>query len=950
MDTSSMLELFKAEAEAHLQTLTDGLLKLEDDPSGTDELEGMMRAAHSIKGAARMVGIDAAVEVAHIMEDCFVAAQNGEIQFQEAHVDTLLKGVDTLTQVSSLDGTEHQAWFEENKAFIETLCAEIGAVLNNDVNQEHEEVSSSSDKNTKQTEHQSESQPTDNRNASDTSSQHSGLELSAAGIKKEFFKHFCTDTEQLLDKIESELNNPTSNKPLNSYNTTMGNSARMVGMTAISRLSEIIEATIPDDELASPSSEECGRIQQCLNIARENVSIDIADQEMWLKVNSSRIAALSGSDNNLAQEKDTKAPVIQHQSTNTTPVDENNVEASAPVTDIKRDEKTKSKKKASKSSKTTIKAVKTPVKSTDAKQEPEKERVLRVSADRLNRLMGLAGESLVESRWIRGYADTLLTFKKRQADLMSSLDVLQNAINGEQSVEQINILLSDSQHQANICRSMLADRLIDLEEYDRRSTTLADRLNREVIASRMRPFSDGTQGFKRMVRDVSKSLDKEVQLEVTGLNTQVDRDILEKIESPLNHIIRNSIDHGIELPAERESQKKPRKATIKLDAIHSLGMLSITISDDGRGVDTDKLKNTIVEKKMVTKEMAKNLSQSELLDFLFLPGFSTKNNVTEISGRGVGLDVVHSVIQEMRGQIRASSVPGKGMRIQLLLPLTLSVMRSLLVQISGQPYAFPLARIERILTVDKSTLKIMNDQQYLTLEDRHIGLVEASQVLELRNSSETSDCYSVIIVGDRTKEYGIVVEEFLGERDLAVHRLDGRLGKIKDISAGALMEDGTPLLIVDVDDLIRSIDVLVSGERLRQLNKQQQQASSSKKRILVVDDSITVREVERNLLESRGYEVDVAVDGMDGWNTVRNTDYDLVISDIDMPRMNGFEFVGMIKNDPNLKSIPVMIVSYKDREEDREKGLRVGADYYLTKGSFHDESLIDAVQDLIGGE
>jgi two-component system sensor histidine kinase and response regulator WspE len=381
-----------------------------------------------------------------------------------------------------------------------------------------------------------------------------------------------------------------------------------------------------------------------------------------------------------------------------------------------------------------------------------------------------------------------------------------------------------------------------------------------------------------------------------------------------------------------------------------MGMLSITIADDGRGVDTEKLRKTIVKRKMVNKQMAANLSESELLDFLFLPGFSTKQEVTEISGRGVGLDVVHSVIQEMRGQIRASSKPGKGMRIQLLLPLTLSVMRSLLVTISGQPYAFPLARIERILNVNKQTLKVMDEQQYMTLDDKHIGLVEASQVLELNASAHNDDEYSVIIVGDRSKEYGIVVDEFLGERDLAVHLLDNRLGKIKDISAGALMEDGTPLLIVDVDDLIRSIDVLVSGERLKKLSESKQNNTDQvRKKILVVDDSITVREVERNLLESRGYDVDIAVDGMDGWNTIRNTDYDLVISDIDMPRMNGFEFVGLIKSDPNLKDIPVMIVSYKDREEDREQGLRVGADYYLTKGSFHDESLIDAVQDLIGG-
>jgi two-component system sensor histidine kinase and response regulator WspE len=206
----------------------------------------------------------------------------------------------------------------------------------------------------------------------------------------------------------------------------------------------------------------------------------------------------------------------------------------------------------------------------------------------------------------------------------------------------------------------------------------------------------------------------------------------------------------------------------------------------------------------------------------------------------------------------------------------------------------------------------------------------------------------VVVLGERLQRSGLVVDRFIGERNLVVHPLDARLGKVRDISAASLLENGNPCLIVDVDDMLRSIDILIAGGRLNRIQDSSGDKTVTGKRILVVDDSITVREVERNMLATRGYRVDVAVDGMDGWNAVRMDDYDLVISDVDMPRMNGFEFVRLIKQDERLGRTPVMIVSYKDREEDRQRGLEAGADYYLTKGSFHDETLIEAVVDLIG--
>jgi two-component system, chemotaxis family, sensor histidine kinase and response regulator WspE len=353
-----------------------------------------------------------------------------------------------------------------------------------------------------------------------------------------------------------------------------------------------------------------------------------------------------------------------------------------------------------------------------------------------------------------------------------------------------------------------------------------------------------------------------------------------------------------------------------------------------------------VSRKLTTAEVAAQLSEAELLEFLFLPGFSMKDTVTDISGRGVGLDVVRNMVRDVRGVIRVTAPPGQGARFLLQLPLTLSVVRALLVEIGGEPYAFPLAHIVRTLKLPNDSIEMLEGRQHFTLDGRSIGLVAAQQVLggEARPAGELA----VIVIGSAAAAYGLVVDRFLGERELVIQALDARLGKIKDISAGALMEDGAPVLIVDVEDLLRSVEKLVAGGALSAVRRGAVAARKARKRVLVVDDSLTVRELERKLLDHRGYEVEVAVDGMDGWNAVRTGHFDLVITDVDMPRVDGIELVTLIKKDPHLKAVPVMIVSYKERPEDQQRGLEAGADYYLGKGSFHDESLLQAVTDLIG--
>jgi two-component system sensor histidine kinase and response regulator WspE len=305
------------------------------------------------------------------------------------------------------------------------------------------------------------------------------------------------------------------------------------------------------------------------------------------------------------------------------------------------------------------------------------------------------------------------------------------------------------------------------------------------------------------------------------------------------------------------------------------------------------------------------------------------------------------MVKQVHGLVRITTVHGRFTRFQLQLPLTLSLVRSLLVEIDGEPYAFPLVAINRAVRLARRDIAMLEGRQYFHFEGREIGLVTARQLFG-RGDAGSGDEVAVVILGDSQGIYGVVVDRLLDQRELGIRPLDPRLGKIKDISAASVMDDGRPVLIIDTDDLIRSIEKLSASGRLNVVRRKDAAQDGACKRVLVVDDSLTVRELERKLLLQHGYEVEVAVDGMDGWNAVRAGKFDLVVTDVDMPRMDGIALVTAIKSDPRLRDCPVMIVSYKDRETDRNRGLDAGADYYLSKGSFQDRSLIDAVVDLIG--
>lgn len=580
----------------------------------------------------------------------------------------------------------------------------------------------------------------------------------------------------------------------------------------------------------------------------------------------------------------------------------------------------------------------------------ETEKVLRVTARNLNRLMALAAESMVETRWLRPFCDALMRLKVSNDNMFNQLESLRNSFSEEHVQDLGNVHFQSLRHSMLESQSEISERVADLEMFISRHSNLTDRLYSEVIESRMRPFSDGVDAFPRMVWESARRLKKKARLEIVGKATLIDRDILEKLQVPLSHLLRNAIDHGIEDPDERLAKGKLPEGVIRLEASHKGGMLSITVSDDGRGVNLDELRKKIVQNKKISAEKAALLSEKELLDFMFLPGYSTSKEVTELSGRGMGLNIVQTMLQDVLGTMHVDNHFNKGISFSMQLPVTLSVLRALIVKINHGIFAFPLARLEQTVLLPKSSIELAENREYFTYQNQNVGLILGAQVLGFTKEKSFPSYIPVVILRDGSTYYGLVVDEFLGEKELVLQDLESTFGKIPCVLAGSVLENGDPILIIDIEDAIVTIGKLLHTSQLHKMRMKAETVpeQTSKKRILVVDDSISVREVECRLLRNKGYIVDSAVNGADAWNAIRTENYDLVVTDVDMPRMNGIELVRNIKKDARLKNLPVMIVSYKEGENDRLLGLEVGASYYLSKSTFGDESLINAVFDLIG--
>ncbi len=472
----------------------------------------------------------------------------------------------------------------------------------------------------------------------------------------------------------------------------------------------------------------------------------------------------------------------------------------------------------------------------------------------------------------------------------------------------------------------------------------------------MLPVASMVDVFPGMVRDISHEQNKEVDFNITGTELEIDRRILEELKDPLIHLIRNSIDHGIGKPQERVLQNKPVRGNITLAfAARESGLVEITLSDDGKGIDKEHVLRAAIKTGIVTNEAAEKLDPKEVLNLIYQSGVSTSSIITDISGRGLGLAIAHEKIAKLNGVISVESEAGKGSTFRIRLPMALATFRGIMVRVNGFLFILPTVNVEQVLRVEETDIKTVENHETIRIDSKIISLVDIGEVLGLpdhkhagsdrKNTGiEKSAKIRVVVLFSAEQRIAFKVDDILGEQQVLVKGLGKLLNRVRNISGATILGSGNVVPVLNISDLMKSS--LHIKNRKSEVTDDELLVPETG-RILVAEDSITSRTLLKNILETAGYQVTTAVDGADAFTKARTGDFDIVVSDVDMPKMNGFELTAKIRSDKKLSEIPVVLVTALESREDCEHGIEVGADAYIIKSSFDQTNLLEIIKKLI---
>jgi two-component system chemotaxis sensor kinase CheA len=463
----------------------------------------------------------------------------------------------------------------------------------------------------------------------------------------------------------------------------------------------------------------------------------------------------------------------------------------------------------------------------------------------------------------------------------------------------------------------------------------------EVRRVRMLPFAEACQGLDRLVRDLAQATGKEADLVIEGGSVELDRSVLEGLKDPLRHLLRNALDHGIEPPAERRSADKSPRGRLLVAAVLRGSAVEVVVADDGRGLDLGALRQQASKRRL-----PEPADERDLARLIFLPGFSTSPFITDVSGRGVGLDVVKSRVEALHGSVDLSFTPGGGTRFTLAVPLTLTTLRVLLVTAGGQTFAFVGANVQRLVRTSAEDIRSVEGREMLALGGAPIPVVSLAATLGLRPREpvQSEKRAPAVIVAAGEKRLAFVVEELLAEQVVVVKGLGARIRRMRFVSAATILPSGRIALVLNTTNLVRAALSRAPAELALGLD---QTADRPKKRLLVVDDSVTTRTLEKSILEAAGYEVAIAADGAVAWQLLQERGTDLLVSDVDMPRMDGFALTEAVRGSKRFADLPVVLVTARETEADKARGVAVGANAYLVKSAFDQKNLLETIAQLL---
>jgi two-component system, chemotaxis family, sensor kinase CheA len=472
----------------------------------------------------------------------------------------------------------------------------------------------------------------------------------------------------------------------------------------------------------------------------------------------------------------------------------------------------------------------------------------------------------------------------------------------------------------------------------------------------MLPVSTLVEGFPRLVRDLARDQGKEVELVVGGGEVEIDKRVLEELKDPLVHLLRNCVDHGMEKPEERARRQKPARGTISLTfAAKDSRLVEILVADDGAGIDVEQVRSAAIRAGILSADAAAKLEPQEALSLIFQSGISTSPIITDISGRGLGLAIVREKAEKLGGAVSVDTHAHAGTTFRLLVPLTLSTFRGVLVRVREHLFVLPTSNVERALRVNREDIKTVENRETIRLDGQIVSLVGLGDVLgvpargndshrQRLAPSATSEYLPVVVLVSAEKRIAVHVDEVLAEQEVLVKGLGRQLRRVRNIAGATVLGTGKVVPVLNIPDLMKSA---VHSAAAVKAPVAADQASAKVGRILVAEDSITARTLLKNILEAAGYWVATAVDGVDAFTQVRSSEFDLVVSDVDMPRMSGFELTAKIRSDQKLAELPVVLVTALESRGDRERGIDVGANAYIIKRSFDQSNLLEVIHRLL---
>ncbi|BAE51808.1 hybrid sensor histidine kinase/response regulator [Paramagnetospirillum magneticum] len=484
----------------------------------------------------------------------------------------------------------------------------------------------------------------------------------------------------------------------------------------------------------------------------------------------------------------------------------------------------------------------------------------------------------------------------------------------------------------------------DLREDVFSQELLMDELHAKALVMRMLPLAIVLEPAARLIRDLGRSLGKDVECVVGGTEIELDRQLIDRLNDPIVHLLRNSVDHGIEDAATRQAAGKPPFGTIRLSARQDGGWVLIEVADDGGGLPLAAIRDKAVRKGLLSAEQAAAMPDSEAIDLIFSPGFSTSSIITEVSGRGVGMDVVkRTIVDDLQGVIGVETVPGKGTTFALRLPLSLAVMRVLVVSAGGESFGFTAQYVAQLLELPPERLLTVAERDAVVIDNEFIPVVSLATLLGLPGARPARPVLRLVVVRVRNEKLALLVDELIDERDMVIKPLPEHLRHLP-LVAGMVMTGRNTLVSV-----LHAPVLLDMARRARGgMTEAPQSGAGDAVRILVVDDSLNTREIEKDVLEAHGYVVTLAEDGVDGLAKARAGDFDAILTDVEMPNMDGFTLTAALRQDERYRDRPIIIVTSREREEDKRRGIQVGADAYIVKGDFDQSSLVDTLRSLLG--